>query len=139
MRSFVNSQTRVKTRLEELKALRNSQKSSLKPGYHKIFIDRVWQNLHAGGNGRIDRDEEEGQETQAPSLVSGTPSMEGSERIGTRLQSSIQQASVDALVMDEDKPLTSDLIFYTLQQLEPYKPRQSKSDDDDDEQEREIG
>src|SRR5210317_2279656 len=31
----------VKTRLEELKALRNSQKSSLKPGYHKIFIDRV--------------------------------------------------------------------------------------------------
>ena len=138
MRSFVNSQTRVKTRLEELKALRNSQKSSLKPGYHKIFIDRVWQNLHAGGNGRIDRDEEE-QETQAPSLVSGTPSMEGSERIGTRLQSSNQQATVDALVMDEDKPLTSDLIFYTLQQLEPYKPRRSKSDDDDDEQEREIG
>ena len=45
--------------------------------------------------------------------------------------------AVDALVVDEDKHKTSDLIIYTLQQLEPYKPRQQKYDDD--EEGREIG
>ena len=38
--------TEVKVRLEELKVIRNRQKSQLKPGYHKIFIDRVWERLH---------------------------------------------------------------------------------------------
>ena len=124
----------VKDRLEEFKSIRSSQKSSLKVGYHKIFIDRVWDRLHGTGRGFVWK------ETPEP-----TKSIEGGDRIGTRMQSASQAANeastklsvVDALVVDEDKLLTTDLIFYTLQQLEPYKPRRQKYDDD--EEEREIG
>lgn len=44
----------VKNRLEELKESRNSQKSRLKQGYHKIFMDRVWNRLHDPQNGEND-------------------------------------------------------------------------------------
>ena len=36
----------VKVRIEELKAVRNRQKSMLKPGAHKVFIDRIWERMH---------------------------------------------------------------------------------------------
>jgi hypothetical protein len=120
----------VKTRLEDLKSIRSSQKSLLMPGHHKIFIDRVWERLHGTGKGFVFDKEKE-------------TSIEGGERIGKQMHSASQAnevsalLAVDALVVDEDKHLTTDLIFYTLQQLEPYKPRQQKSGDD--EEEREIG
>ena len=122
----------VKDRLEEFKSVRSSQKSSLKVGYHKIFIDRVWQRLHGTGRGFV--------YNQEPEAITNT---EGGDRIGTRMYSASQAnevsapLAVDALVVDEDKHKTSDLIIYTLQQLEPYKPRQQKYGDD--EEEREIG
>lgn len=124
----------VKDRLEELKAIRSSQKSSLKVGYHKIFIDRVWNKLHNTGRGFVWNKEPE-----------TTESIGGEDRIGTRMYSASQAneapalPAVDSLVVADDRFKTSDLIFYTLQQLEPYKPRQQKYGDDDDEEEREIG
>ena len=93
----------------------------------------MWERLHGAGKGFIVDNEQ----TQA------TPSIEGGDRIGTRQYSASKAnegyalLAVDALVVDEDKHLTTDLIFYTLQQLEPYKPRQLKYDDK--EEEREIG
>ena len=126
----------VKDRLEELKATRSSQKSSLKVGYHKIFIDRVWDRLHGSGRGFV--------WNKVPET---TESIGGGDRISTRMHTASQAnevsalLAVNALVVDEDKHLTTDLIFYTLQQLEPYKPRQQKyvDGDDDEEEEREIG
>ena len=121
----------VKDRLEEFKSIRSSQKSSLKVGYHKIFIDRVWDRLHGSGRGFVWKEEPK-----------TNKSIEGGDRVGTRMYSASlanesTNLAVDALVVDEDKHLTTDLIFYTLQQLEPYKPRKQKYGDD--EEEREIG
>jgi len=121
----------VKDRLEEFKSIRSSQKSSLKVGYHKIFIDRVWDRLHGSGRGFVWKEEPK-----------TNKSIEGGDRIGTRMYSASlanesTNLAVNALVVDEDKHLTTDLIFYTLQQLEPYKPRKQKYGDD--EEEREIG
>lgn len=127
----------VKTRLDELKSNRSSQKSLLKVGHHKIFIDRVWKRLHGEGSGVIFHEEEPEEHTDMTAT-----SNEG-ERIATRMYTSSQQEddAVDALVVDEEKHLTTDLIFYTLQQLEPYKTRQQKNEEQGQEQEeeREIG
>ena len=48
----------VKEKIEEFKAIRSKQKSLLKVGDHKIFIDHVWGRLHGPGGGVIEVPEE---------------------------------------------------------------------------------
>eukprot|EP00554_Chaetoceros_debilis_P010720 CAMPEP_0194109834 /NCGR_PEP_ID=MMETSP0150-20130528/9248_1 /TAXON_ID=122233 /ORGANISM="Chaetoceros debilis, Strain MM31A-1" /LENGTH=1455 /DNA_ID=CAMNT_0038798877 /DNA_START=3220 /DNA_END=7587 /DNA_ORIENTATION=+ len=43
----------VKKKIEAYKALRSKQKSQLKGGDHKLFIDKVWTRLHGPGGGVI--------------------------------------------------------------------------------------
>ncbi len=40
-----NCPSEVKSKIEDYKAVRNKQKSQLKAGDHKVFIDRVWERL----------------------------------------------------------------------------------------------
>jgi len=90
----------VKNCLEEFKESRNSQKSRLKQGYHKIFMDRVWNRLHGPQNGGND-----------PSIKDVTPERHGA---------SSQASNFLCLVTEEDKCSTSDLSFFTLMQVQPY-------------------
>eukprot|EP00956_Cyclotella_meneghiniana_P034970 scaffold109890_cov70-Cyclotella_meneghiniana.AAC.3 len=117
----------VKARLEELKSDRNRQKSLLKPGYHKIFIDRVWDRMHSGPsaaaatsssvipakNAAITSDVSKHKKTNAkPSAVamSSEPPVEV-----------VLKATPSSLIQDGDRSLTSDLTFFTLLQVQPYK------------------
>lgn len=115
----------MKVRLEELKVTRNRQKSQLKPGYHKIFIDRVWERLH----GESDDDDDETTDTDNDPATS--------------LQVSVpphQKSVYTALVQDSENASTSDLTYHTLIQVEPYRTLEpSVSFDEDDESSREIG
>ncbi len=119
--------TEVKVHLEELKVARNRQKSQLKPGYHKIFIDRVWERLH----GCVESDDED-----------GTTDTESDPELNALLQLSVplNQKPVSTLVHDSDKTSTSDLTYYTLSQVEPYKTlEQGTSSNLEDDSSREIG
>jgi hypothetical protein len=49
----------VKQKIEEFKVIRSKQKSQLKNGYHKQFIDRVWERLHGPGGGIINDSQNE--------------------------------------------------------------------------------
>eukprot|EP00804_Cyclotella_cryptica_P028945 CCRYP_012373-RG/>CCRYP_012373-RG protein AED:0.05 eAED:0.05 QI:4461/1/1/1/0.36/0.25/12/996/975 len=121
----------VKTRLEELKGVRNRQKSQLKVGHHKIFIDRLWSRLHDGLPVAVsDNNEDESSASQRTSAFSTAIfSRNGS--------SETIKATSSALVQDADRSLTSDLAFFTLLQVAPYKMLGGSNSDDSDS--REIG
>eukprot|EP00979_Chaetoceros_neogracilis_P006594 scaffold1340_cov277-Chaetoceros_neogracile.AAC.26 len=51
--SCVNAPSEVKTKIEENKTIRNIQKTQLKAGSHKNFIDLVWTKLHGEGGGAV--------------------------------------------------------------------------------------
>jgi hypothetical protein len=55
--------------MAELKEIQNRQQSHLKPGYHKIFIDRVWERMHSSFV-----DEETPQVTAVPNPRTPNPS-----------------------------------------------------------------
>ncbi|KAL7550445.1 hypothetical protein ACHAWF_013680 [Thalassiosira exigua] len=114
--------TEVKIRLEELKKTRNRQKSLLKPGYHKIFIDRVWERLHGLP---LTSDEDTDDEELAPY----SPKLERST-----LPSSLKPGSTGTDLVDiSDQTSTTDLTYSTLLQVRPYGLQQSNGDS------REIG
>ena len=69
MEECIHCPAEVKTRLAELKLTRNQQKNQLKAGYHKIFIDRLWERLH-GPPLTSDDDDEEDTSWEADHLVS---------------------------------------------------------------------
>ena len=69
MEECIHCPAEVKTRLAELKLTRNKQKNQLKAGYHKIFIDRLWERLH-GPPLTSDDDDEEDTSWEADHLVS---------------------------------------------------------------------
>jgi hypothetical protein len=99
---------------------RNRQKSNLKVGYHKLFIDRVWERLHNNSDQTSDTEEDPATSVQIPA-----PS---------------QQKSVyTALVQDSENASTSDLTYHTLLQVEPYKTEPSAAFEEDEESSREIG
>ena len=122
--------TEVKLRLEELKLARNRQKSHLKPGFHKIFIDRVWERLH----GNPSTEDEETDEEGSPAPLSSTTTV---QRIQHNLNTEPPSTS---LVHDVDRSSTSDLAYYTLLQVEPYaSSQQHATPKDNREDSREIG
>jgi hypothetical protein len=118
--------TEVKVRLEELKVTRNRQKSQLKPGYHKIFIDRVWERLHGCTDSDGDEADTESDRAQNALLQLSVPP-------------NVKSVST-ALVHDSDKTMTSDLTWYTLLQVEPYQTlEQGTLSNKDEDSSREIG
>lgn len=122
--------TEVKLRLEELKLARNRQKSHLKPGYHKIFIDRVWDRLH--GTPLTDDEDSDDEASITPSFsnkdVQPHPLLLNTETIST------------SLVQDFDRTSTSDLAYFTLLQVEPYmSSKQNAAPKENHEDSREIG
>lgn len=120
----------VKARLEELKSERNRQKSLLKPGHHKIFIDRVWDRMHNGPS----------EANAAITTVVPKPKKSNAKPSAVALSieppiESVLKATPSSLIQDGDRSLTSDLTFFTLLQVLPYKMLGSDSGDDS----REIG
>ena len=112
----------MKVRLEELKVTRNRQKSQLKPGYHKMFIDRVWERLHS-----------EDETTD----VESDPALNAVQQLSVPLN---QKPVSTALVQDSDKTFTSDLTYYILLQVGPYQTlEQGTSSNEEDDSSREIG
>ncbi|KAL7534172.1 hypothetical protein ACHAXR_005698 [Thalassiosira sp. AJA248-18] len=111
--------TEVKVRLEELKALRNRQKSLLKPGAHKVFIDRVWERMH-GPALSDDSDDED------------TVKFDTMANKRKPIPSNVRTVST-ALVQDTDRASTSDLTYFILLNVDPYKTLgQSTSEEGED-------
>ena len=107
MEECIHCPAEVKARLAELKATRNKQKNQLKAGYHKLFIDRLWERLHgppltSDEEGDDDSDEDD----DNAMAVARRPNM---------------KAVSTAIVLDTDRTSTSDLTYFTLLQVEPYK------------------
>ena len=120
----------IKLRLEELKLTRNKQKSHLKPGYHKIFIDRVWERLHGTPMTEDEDTDDEGGTT--PSF-STTAVQRYPHLICTDTKS-------DSLIHVLDRTSTSDLVYFTLQQVEPYtSSKRNTMPKENHEESREIG
>ena len=115
----------VKEKLEEFKKLRNKQKSLLKPGAHKIFIDRVWDRMHNGPSAKS-------VPNTAASTSNSSSTVDVSEMDGP---SELFKASPLSLVQDADRNLSSDLTFFTLLQVNPYKMLSNNGDTDDDSRE----
>jgi hypothetical protein len=122
--------------LEELKEVRNRQKSLLKPGYHKIFIDRVWDRMHNGpseavtipaesSDNNTKRDNNNQMSTVSSAAVSPRDEL-----------SALMKTSPSSLVKDDDRSLTTDLTFFTLLQVEAYSMLGAGSLDENS---REIG
>ena len=81
------------------------------PGYHKIFIDRLWERLHGPALTSDDEDNDEendiDKDDDNTKAVARRPNM---------------KAASTSLVLETDRASTSDLMYFTLLQLEPYKP-----------------
>ncbi len=102
--------TDIKLRLEELKLTRNRQKSHLKPGYHKIFIDRVWERLH----GTPMTDDEDADDEGGITPPFSTKALQRHPHL------LCTDTKSNSLVHVLDSTSTSDLEYATLLQVEPY-------------------
>lgn len=111
----------VKAHLEQFKTTRNRQKSQLKSGHHKIFIDRVWARLHGAGQGTIPSNNTGG--SNMPTSASPTSSLLFQQSMGI---------VANALIQVSDRNFTSELTYFTLLQVEPYKSLEIDGDDDDE-------
>jgi len=130
----------VKSRLEELKKVRNRQKSLLKPGQHKIFIDRVWDRMHHGPSSVSISNTTGNQSSNHNGSSQKTTAMSSAIFSSDKKPSISSTLEVDsipcALVRDDDRNLTSDLAFFTMLQIKPYTMLSSSDSDDDS---KEIG
>ena len=99
-----------------MKATRNSQKNALKTGSHKIFIDRVWERLH----GSPLTDDEESDDDNYNNNTSSYSRHATRQATANKAKASSIQTSL-SLIEETDKTSTSELTYFTLLQLEPYK------------------
>ena len=82
------------------------------PGYHKIFIDRLWERLH-GPALTSDEEDDEDEENDIDKDDDNTKAVAHRPNM---------KAASTSLVLETDRASTSDLMYFTLLQLEPYKP-----------------
>jgi hypothetical protein len=109
----------VKTKMETLKCIRNKQKSLLKVGLHKIFIDRVWERLHGPGGGIIlnPPDDVDEDDQSIDSFCT--------DSINTRYNNDLNELALELdssssnLVGSLDRNSTTDYTIYSLLQLIP--------------------
>jgi hypothetical protein len=133
----------VKAKLEEYKSVRNKQKSQLKAGDHKIFIDRVWTKLHGEGGGAIIQVSENnvispGNEEDEDIISSGDEMSSEEKNVfdiecnpnddyicesldGQFLESKeiAIETSSSAILSPTDKKLATSYVFYALLQMVP--------------------
>jgi AAA ATPase containing von Willebrand factor type A (vWA) domain len=134
----------VKAKLEEYKSVRNNQKSLLKTGDHKIFIDRIWTKLHGEGGGAI---------VQVSENEMNSPANEDEDVCSNEMMASSQEklvfdikcnpnddyicesldgqfleskeiaieTSSSAILSPADKKLSTSYVFYSLLQMVPKK------------------
>lgn len=132
----------VKAKLEQYKSVRNNQKSLLKTGDHKIFIDRVWTKLHGEGGGAI---------VQVSENEMNSPANEDEDVCSNEMMASSQEklvfdiecnpnddyicesldgqfleskeiaieTSSSAILSPADKKLSTSYVFYSLLQMVP--------------------
>lgn len=124
----------VKEKVEEYKTIRNKQKSQLKAGDHKEFIDNIWFRLHGPGGGTIDQKSE----NEDIVKVEFFRDEDKLEDVAIEFQSDgddFHSMSIDGRVLDSkdiaketshslflnycDRKLTSDYVFFSLLQMIP--------------------
>ena len=123
----------VKQNLEIFKALRNKQKAQLKMGFHKIFIDHVWERLHGPGGGRVEKEpapEEEfddfSDDDSSLGDISDLCDVSYPARADVRMQTyeaedlSIYEHESSVLILPGDRYLTTGYVYLSLLQVDPY-------------------
>ena len=127
----------VKEKIEEYKAVRNKQKTQLKVGDHKIFIDRVWKRLHGAGGGVIDvpaeasnivedscdddRTDRTNESVMIDFLCNPSDDFLNESLDGNYLECKeiAMETSASEIISSSDKKLASNYVFYSLLQMGP--------------------
>ncbi len=119
----------VKRKIEDLKARRSKQKSQLKVGDHKQFIDRVWDRLHGPDGGIIDIlnnnngeiSDEDSISSISVEAQSDYHSYQNLSIKGLWLESDhiIIEPTPSFLVFAEDRKDVVDYTFYSILQMTP--------------------
>lgn len=123
----------IKTKLEEFKKVRSRQKSLLKPGAHKVFIDRVWDRMH---NGSSVKSVSDAASTSSKKELAAVSNVLHELDVADKL---LFKTSPLSLVQEDDRNLSSDLTFFTLLQVTPYTMLSSSGGDSDDDSREIIG
>jgi hypothetical protein len=136
----------VKLKIEELKLIRNKQKSQLKIGQHKEFIDRIWGRLHGPGGGIIENDETQNDPDVGVEIDCEDDGSISSISVDLNCdRKQYQNESLDGkwlenekitiektpsvLVLPQDRKLTTDYVYYSLLQMIPnVQSQECKSD-----------
>jgi len=140
----------VKAKIEEYKVIRNKQKSLLKVGDHKVFIDRVWERLHGPGLGIIEasepdsfgemsdneQDADKGKDIASIDFLCDPSDDYLNESLDGRYLECKEIAidiSESTILSSSDKKLASSYVYYALLQM---CPKQISIDSTGDEQTR---
>lgn len=125
----------TKEKIEEYKSIRSKQKTQLKAGDHKEFIDSVWLRLHGPGGGRVEQKLEE--EVMKVSLRKVD---DGLSDVSIEFQSEgddFHSMSIDGKFLESkeinaetsscgflqmgDRKMTTDYIYFSLLQMKPIQ------------------
>jgi len=131
----------VRNSIEDFKEKRSIQKSHLKTGNHKQFINIVWERLHGSRGGIIyancEREEDGYESTTESKSVSSISIDTECESDNYRAQSSdgrwLENSDIaidsktSSFVYPTDRQLTTDYTFFSLLQLTPYIPVATKN------------
>ena len=127
----------VKAKIEEYKLVRNKQKSQLKIGNHKVFIDRVWERLHGPGGGVIeipeannavedmsddDRSHDRGNDSVSVDFLCNPSDDYLNESLDGRYLECKEiaiETSASTILSSSDKRLASNYVYYALLQMVP--------------------
>lgn len=126
----------VKEKIEELKSIRSKQKSQLKAGDHKEFIDNVWLRLHGPGGGHVEQKLEDGEKLKANLRRCD----DGLDDVSIEFQSEgndFHSMSIDgrfletkeintetsncAFLFTGDRKMATDYVYYSLLQMTPIE------------------
>ena len=122
----------VKSKLESLKSIRNKQKSQLKVGSHKMFIDRVWTRMHGSLTLRMDGKIQHG-DLSCKSKMIKENARDLKEENETAYLNSMLTTNDDSVISSsdhasngatelisiQDKHLVTDFTYFTMQQMIP--------------------
>ncbi len=153
----------VKEKIESFKSVRNKQKSQLRGGDHKVFIDRVWGRLHGPGGGVIAPIEDNQdvtddyvteEEDRSVSSVTIEVPYEPDEFVTESLDGRYLENKKIAIethkspmLSSSDRKLVTDYVYYSLLQMVPKQYQRNGSgdleeleeDEDDNEDDDEDG
>jgi len=110
----------VKNQIESLKLIRNKQKSLLKIGSHKFFIDRVWERMHTDKSDSDFLSDDESLESLASSQDEGGVQNQVVDALNDNQSMTNDDTCNGGLVFPSDRHLTSNFVYLALRQVEPY-------------------